>query len=178
MDNKTFRIESLKAMEEYLQDEILVRKSLKRRYSYIKNSVTVLNYTLLVASLTVGATGVFVGSGIILNAVSTAIPIFNMICPVVAKKMQNKSDKHSAIQTLAEEKLSTVYAHISKALDDNFITEDEFTQVQNDIEAYRQAKKEIQLTYDAQKISGLKETLTKHFENQSLQKTTDHNFID
>ena len=178
MDNKTFRMETLQSMEQYLRDEILTRKSLKRRYSYIKTSVTVLNYTLLVVGLTVGATGVFVGPGIILSVVSTAISFFNIICPVVTKKMQNKSDKHSAIQTLAEDKLNTIYAHISKALNDNVISEDEFTQVQNDIEAYRQAKKEIQLNYEAQKISSLKETLTKHFENQSLLKAADHNFID
>ena len=178
MDNKTFRMETLQSMEQYLRDEILTRKSLKRRYSYIKTSVTVLNYTLLVVGLTVGATGVFVGPGIILSVVSTAISFFNIICPVVTKKMQNKSDKHSAIQSLAEDKLNTVYAHISKALNDNLISEDEFTQVQNDIEAYRHAKKEIQLKFAAQKKSGLMDTLAKHFENQSLQKVGEHSFID
>ena len=171
-------MQTLQAMEQYLQDEIRTRQLLKKRYLYLKNSFTAINYTLLVVSLVAGATGVLVGPGIILSAVSTSLSILNIICPVVTKKMQTKSEKHSAIQNLAEEKLNTVYAHISKALSDNFISEDEFTQVQNDIEAYRQAKKEIQLNYDAQKISGLKETLTKHFENQSLLKAADHNFID
>jgi hypothetical protein len=178
MDTKTFRMETLQAMEQYLQDEIRTRQSLKKRYSYIKNSVTVLNYTLLVVSLVVGATGVFVGPGIILSAVTSATSIGSIICPVVTKKMQNKAEKHSAIQTVAEEILNTVYTHISKALNDNFISEDEFKQIQDDIETYREAKKEIQLKYAAQKKSGLMETLTKHFENQSLQKVGDHSYID
>ena len=90
MDNKTFRMETLQSMEQYLRDEILTRKSLKRRYSYIKNSVTVLNYTLLVVSLVVGATGVFAGPGIVLSGIASTASILNIICPVVTKKMQNK----------------------------------------------------------------------------------------
>ncbi len=64
MDTKTFRMETLQAMEQYLQDEIRTRQCLKKRYSYLKNSFAVLNYTLLVVSLVAGATGVLVSPGI------------------------------------------------------------------------------------------------------------------
>ncbi len=57
--------------------------------------------------------------------------------------MQTESKKHSAIQNLAEEKLNTVYCHISKALNDDFISEDEFEQVHDDIESYRREKEDI-----------------------------------
>ena len=143
MDTKTFRLTTLQAMEHYLQDEIRIRQSLKKRYSYLKNSFAVLNYTLLVVSLVAGATGILVSPGIILSAVTSSVSIVSMICPALAKKMQSKSKKHSAIQSLAEEKLNTVYCHISKALNDDFISEDEFNQVHDDIECYRREKENI-----------------------------------
>jgi len=57
--------------------------------------------------------------------------------------MKSKSKKHSAIQNLAEEKLNTVYCHISKALNDDFISEQEFEQVHDDIESYRREKENV-----------------------------------
>ena len=172
MDTKTFRMETLQAMEHYLQDEIRTRQSLKKKYSYLKNSFAVLNYTLLVVSLVAGATGVLVSPGIILSAVTSSVSIVSMICPALAKKMQSKSKKHSAIQNLAEEKLNTVYCHISKALNDDFISEDEFNQVHDDIECYRREKENIISQH--KKTSGLMQTLTQHFEEQVKRKVEEH----
>ncbi len=81
--------------------------------------------------------------GIILSAVTSSVSIVSMICPALATKMQTKSKKHSAIHNLAEEKLSTVYCHISKELNDGFISEEEFKQVHDDIESYRREKEDI-----------------------------------
>ena len=108
MDTKTFRLTTLQAMEHYLQDEIRTRQSLKKRYSYLRNSFAVLNYTLLVVSLIVGATGVLVGPGIILSALTGTVSIVNIVCPAMTKKVQSKSRKHSVMENLAGEKLNTV----------------------------------------------------------------------
>ena len=172
MDTKTFRLQTLQAMEQYLQDEIRTRQSLKKRYSYLKNSFAVLNYTLLTISLVAGATGVLVSPGIILSAVTSSVSIVSMICPALAKKMQIKSKKHSAIQNLAEEKLNTVYCHISKALNDDFISEEEFKQVHDDIETYRRGKENIILQH--KKTTDLTQTITDHFEEQVKRKATEH----
>ena len=172
MDTKTFRLTTLQAMEHYLQDEIRTRQSLKKKYSYLKNSFAVLNYTLLVVSLVAGATGVLVSPGIILSAVTSSVSIVSMICPALAKKMQSKSKKHSAIQNLAEEKLNTVYCHISKALNDDFISEDEFNQVHDDIESYRREKGKHYIT--AKKTTVLMQSLTEHFEEQVKRKVTEN----
>ena len=43
------------------------------------------------------------------------------------KVLANKTKKHLQIQMLAEAKLNTVNDHISKALKDGFISDDEFT---------------------------------------------------
>lgn len=171
MDTKTFRMETLQAMEQYLQEEIRTRQSLKKRYSYLKNSFAVLNYTLLVVSLVAGATGVLVSPGILLSAVTSSVSIVSMICPALAKKMQTKSKKHSAIQNLAEEKLNTVYCHISKALNDDFISEQEFQQVYDDIESYRREKENIISQH--KKTSDLMQTLTEHYEEQVKRKVTE-----
>lgn len=171
MDTKTFRMETLQAMEQYLQEEIRTRQSLKKRYSYLKNSFAVLNYTLLVVSLVAGATGVLVSPGIILSAATSSVSIVSMICPALAKKMQTKSKKHSAIQNLAEEKLNTVYCHISKALNDDFISEQEFQQVYDDIESYRREKENIISQH--KKTSDLMQTLTEHYEEQVKRKVTE-----
>ena len=86
MDTKTFRMDTLQAMEHYLQDEIRIRQSLKKKYLYLKNSFAVLNYTLVVVSLVAGATGVLVSPGIILSAVTSSVSIVSMVCPALVKK--------------------------------------------------------------------------------------------
>ena len=86
--------------------------------------------------------------------------------------MESKSKKHSAIQNPAEEKLNTVYCHISKALNDDFISEDECNQVHDDIESYRREKGNIISQH--KKTSVLLETLTEHFEEQVKRKVTEN----
>ncbi len=78
-------METLQAMEQYLQDEIRTRQALKKRYYYLKNSFAVLNYTLLVVSLVAGATGVLVSPGIILSGVTGAVSIVSMMWPALTK---------------------------------------------------------------------------------------------
>ena len=86
--------------------------------------------------------------------------------------MQSKSKKHSAIQNLAEQKLNTVYCHISKALNDDFISEEEFKRVHDDIETYRRGKENIILQH--KKTTDLTQTVTEHFEEQVKRKAREH----
>ncbi len=84
--------------------------------------------------------------------------------------MQTKSKK-TYIQNLAEDKCNTVYCRISKALNDDFISEDEFKQVHDDIESYRREKENIISQH--KKTSDLMQTLTEHYEEQAKRKVTE-----
>ena len=45
----------------------------------------------------------------------------------ITKKLKIKAEKHKQIQTLAEAKLNTIYDHISKAISDGKISDEEFS---------------------------------------------------
>ena len=55
----------------------------------------------------------------------------------------SKAEKHEKIKTIASTKLNTISSHISKALTDNEITDDEFRLILEELEKYKVMKEEI-----------------------------------
>ena len=54
-----------------------------------------------------------------------------------------KAEKHEKIKILAESKLNTIHNHISKALLDNSISNEEFSLILSEIEKYKSLKEKI-----------------------------------
>ena len=49
-----------------------------------------------------------------------------IVCNIVGRKTTTKAEKHLKIKILALAKLNTIASHISKAMMDNYISDDEF----------------------------------------------------
>ena len=75
-------------------------------------------------------------SGVVTGAVS-------LIGNIFSKKATTKAEKHLKIKTLAIAKLDTIASHISKALTDDFISNEEFNLIMEEMNKYKALKEDI-----------------------------------
>ena len=66
-----------------------------------------------------------------------------MIGNVVSKKTAIKAEKHLKIKMLASAKLDTIKTHVSKALVDDHMSNDEFNLIMEELNKYKAMKEEI-----------------------------------
>ena len=59
------------------------------------------------------------------------------------KKSTSKAEKHKKIKTIASAKLDTIASHVSKALSDNKVTDEEFRLILEELEKYKVMKEEV-----------------------------------
>ena len=59
------------------------------------------------------------------------------------KKSTSKAEKHEKIKMIASAKLDTIASHISKALNDNKVTDEEFQLILEELEKYIVMKEEV-----------------------------------
>ena len=59
------------------------------------------------------------------------------------KKSTSKTEKHEKIKTIASAKLDTIASHVSKALSDNKVTDEEFQLILEELEKYKVMKEEV-----------------------------------
>ena len=59
------------------------------------------------------------------------------------KKPTSKAKKHEKIKMIASAKLDTITSHVSKALSDNKVTDEEFRLILEELEKYKVMKGEV-----------------------------------
>ena len=146
----SYRLKIIREIQAFLEEEINKRGAFSKKYFRIAKFVYVVDVSLI--SITVGAEGtaaVLVSTGVgapfalalgISGAVTGVVSIFGSI---FSKKATTKAEKHLQIKTLATAKLDTITSHISKALTDNFISDEEFKLIMEEMNKYRALKEEI-----------------------------------
>ena len=68
---------------------------------------------------------------------------FSIIGKYGVKKSTSKAEKHEKIKTIASAKLHTIVSHVSKALSDNTVTDEEFRLILEELEKYKVMKEEV-----------------------------------
>ena len=146
----SYRLKIIREIQAFLEEEIKNREAFSKKYFRIAKFVYVVDVSLI--SITVGAEGtaaVLVSTGVgapfalalgISGAVTGVVSIFGSI---FSKKATTKAEKHLQIKTLATAKLDTIASHISKALTDNFISDEEFKLIMEEMNKYKALKEEI-----------------------------------
>ena len=129
----SYRLKIIREIQAFLEEEINKRGAFSKKYFRIAKFIYVVDVSLI--SVTVGAEGtaaVLLSTGVgapfalalgISGAVTGAVSILGSI---FSKKATTKAEKHLQIKTLATAKLDTIASHISKALTDDFISDEEF----------------------------------------------------
>ena len=74
------------------------------------------------------------------GAATGAISLFGNIA---VRKTTLKAENHLKFKTLANAKLDTIASHISKAMTDNYISDEEFKLIMEEIKKYKAMKEEI-----------------------------------
>ena len=146
----SYRLKVISDVQKFFEDEIQKRDVFSKKYFRIANIVNMVDNTLIV--ITIGAEGtgaVLLSTGVgapfalalgISGAVTGGI---SLIGNIFSKKARTKAEKHLKIKTLATAKLDTIASHISKAMMDNFISDEEFKLIMDELNKYKAMKEEI-----------------------------------
>ena len=89
------------------------------------------------------STGVGAPLAVALGISGAVTGAISLIGNIFSKKATTKAEKHLRIKTLASAKLDTIASHISKALIDNFISNEEFNLIMEEMNKYKTLKEEV-----------------------------------
>ena len=146
----SYRLKIIREVQEFLEEEIKKREAFSKKYFRIAKVVNIVDNALI--TITIGAEG----TGAVLLATGVGSPFalalgisgvvtgaISLIGNIFSKKATTKAEKHLKIKTLAMAKLDTIASHISKAMMDNFISDEEFKLIMEEMNKYKALKEEV-----------------------------------
>ena len=163
-----YRLQKINEIKTFLEKEVETRGILSKKYFRAAKIVDNVDTVLITISLGAAAGGISLLSTIIAAPVVIAmegVAIFTGLLSIIGKysvkKSTSKAEKHEKIKTIASTKLDTISSHISKALSNNKITDDEFRLILEELEKYKVMKEEVRSKTKKKIASELEETLVK-----------------
>ena len=146
----SYRLKVINDVQKFLEEEINKRDAFSKKYFRISKVVNMVDNALIVVTIGAEGTGaVLLSTGVgapfalalgISEVVTGAI---SLIGNIFSKKATTKAEKHLKIKTLATAKLDTVATYVSKALMDDFISNEEFNLIIEEMKKYKALKEEI-----------------------------------
>ena len=146
----SYRLSIIREIQSFLEEEIKNRDSVSKKYFRIANVINIVDNGLI--TITIGAEG----TGAVLLSTGVAIPFavalgisgvvtgaVSLIGNIFSRKATTKAEKHLKIKTLAIAKLDTITSHVSKALTDDFVSNEEFKLIMEEMDKYKALKEEI-----------------------------------
>ena len=146
----SYRLKIIREVQEFLEEEIKNREAFSKKYFRIAKVVNIVDNTLI--TITIGAegtsavllsTGVGAPFALALGISGVVTGAISLIGNIFSKKATTKAEKHLKIKTLAMAKLDTIASHISKAMMDNFISDEEFKLIMEEMNKYKALKEEV-----------------------------------
>ena len=146
----SYRLTIIREVQEFLEGEIKNREAFSKKYFRIAKVVNMIDNALI--TITIGAegtsavllsTGVGAPFALALGISGVVTGAVSLIGNIFSKKATTKAEKHLKIKTLATAKLDTIASHISKAMMDDFISNEEFKLIMEEMEKYKAMKEEI-----------------------------------
>ena len=143
-----YRLQKISEIQTFLEKEVEERGKLSKKYFRAANIIDSVDTVLITITMGAGAGGIGLLSTIVEAPTVIAIKaLFTGLLSIIGKyKVKwatSKAEKHEKIKTIASTKLNTISSHISKALTDNEITDDEFRLILEELEKYKVMKEEI-----------------------------------
>ena len=146
----SYRLKIIREVQEFLEEEIKNREACSKKYFRIAKVVNTIDNALI--TITIGAegtsavllsTGVGAPFALALGISGVVTGAVSLIGNIFSKKATTKAEKHLKIKTLAMAKLDTIASHVSKAMMDDFISDEEFKLIMEEMEKYKALKEEI-----------------------------------
>ena len=146
----SYRLKVINDVSKFLEEEINKQDAFSKKYFRISKVVNMIDNALIVITMGAEGTGaVLLSTGVgapfalalgISGVVTGAI---SLIGNIFSKKATTKAEKHLKIKTLATAKLNTIATHVSKAMMDDFISDEEFKLIMEEMEKYKALKEEV-----------------------------------
>ena len=146
----SYRLKIIREVQEFLEEEIKNREAFSKKYFRIAKVINTIDNALI--TITVGAegtsavllsTGVGAPFALALGISGVVTGAVSLIGNIFSKKATTKAEKHLKIKTLAMAKLDTIASHVSKAMMDDFISDEEFKLIMEEMEKYKALKEEV-----------------------------------
>ena len=146
----SYRLKIIREVQEFLEEEIKKRDAFSKKYFRIAKVVNMVDNGLI--TITIGAegtsavllaTGVGAPFALALGISGVVTGAISLIGNIFSKKATTKAEKHLKIKTLATAKLDTIASHISKAMMDDFISDEEFKLIMEEMNKYKTLKEDI-----------------------------------
>ena len=146
----SYRLKIIREVQEFLEEEIKNREAFSKKYFRIAKVVNMIDNALI--TITIGAegtgavllsTGVGAPFALALGISGVVTGAISLIGNIFSKKATTKAEKHLKIKTLAMAKLDTIASHVSKAMMDDFISDEEFKLIMEEMEKYKALKEEV-----------------------------------
>jgi hypothetical protein len=145
-----FRLRKIGELETFLHTEVEGRSRLYKKYRRAVNVLDGVCATLSGTCVVTGAigtgllaSGVGLVLGLALEGVTGFAGLLDLVGVAASRRCSAKAARHEAIRILASAKLNTVHSHISKALEDCTISDDEYKLILDEVDKYRAMKEEI-----------------------------------
>ena len=146
----SYRLKVISDIQKFFEEEINKRDSFSKKYFRMAKIVNMVDNGLII--ITIGAegtgavllsTGVGAPFALALGISGVVTGAISLIGNIFSKKATTKAEKHLKIKTLATAKLDTIASHISKALMDDYISDEEFKLIMDEMNKYKAMKEEI-----------------------------------
>ena len=146
----SYRLGVIMNVQKFLEDEIQKRDAFSKKYFRVARIINIADNVLIGVTICAegaGAVALSTGVGapfaVALGISGAATGAISLIGNIVVKKTTTKTEKHLKIKTLAAAKLDTIASHVSKTMMDNFISDEEFKLIMDEINKYKAMKEEI-----------------------------------
>ena len=175
-----YRLAKIVEIQKEIETERDKRAVLNTKYRKGVRIINVVDTISDLVALASGAATIAVLSTIIaapiavaLQALAVGAGVFSVIGRVVNRKLTLKSEKHEKIKTLAVVKLNTISDYVSKALEDGYISDEEYSLIQNELGKFNEMKEEIrsETKVSIDEEPGIRETMTESFKNVGEKKS-------
>ena len=136
-----YRLQKINEIQACLEKEVETREALSKKYFRAAGIVDSVDTVLIAITLGCGAAGIGLLSTVIaapaviaIEGVTLFTGFLSIIGKYSIKKSTSKAEKHEKIKMIASAKLDTIASHVSKALSDNKVTDEEFRLILEELE--------------------------------------------
>ena len=146
----SYRLKVILDVQKFFEEEIQKREAFSKKYFRISKIVNMADNTLIGITIVAEGTGAVLLStcvgapfALVLGISGAVTGVISLFGNIFSKKATTKAEKHLKIKTLAMAKLDTIASHISKALMDDYISDEEFKLIMSEMDKYKAMKEEI-----------------------------------
>ena len=147
-DGQTYRLQRIREIETEFRRDIETRKSLYKKYKRILNTTDGVDVTLISGGVVMSSVGFAVPMLFPIQIAAITIGGIGLGLKVVRRYLQKKIKKHDSIKHIAQSKLNSVQDLVSRALQDGHISEDEFKTISQELDKYRNMKRDLKRAPD------------------------------